>query len=139
MTTRRVPMPTDPDRAARVRDAIADETAYRERPTHLLAVVGKAIARETNIQDSPVRFGDNPDRTRTDDVEAIMLATVRRCTRHRPDLHLEVEWNGPAKAAVIATARGRSETIARFTLRPITDADRNRIGARTTIPKELLP
>lgn len=146
MTTKRVKMPTDPVRRAAVLEAIADEAAWREahpdidptaapRYTHLLHVVGRNIARETGIQPTPVAFRGTGDRI----VEDVMLAIVRRCFRHRPDLEFDVEWtpSGHAVVWVLNRAAGRAEVAAHFRLTPITADDVARVGAPAQ--KELLP
>lgn len=112
-------------------------TATDPRPTHLLHVVGRAIARETNIQPAPVVITAGRPAENIAEIEGIMLATVRRCLAHRPDLDMAVEWTGVAKASVWVGNGRRGEVAARFTITPITDADIARVGAPPA--KELLP
>lgn len=104
------------------------------RPRYLLHVVGKNIARETNIQPSPILAVDLTDQGPFEDH---MLATVRRCFAHRPDLEVAVEWRGPRQASVWVGNGRRGEVAARFRITDITPADIARVGA--PVSKELLP
>lgn len=97
------------------------------RTTYLLAVAGKSIGREHGLRPIPVHLDGEPADAR-DALEAVMVATVRRCMPLAPAP--QVEWtNSKCRTAHVYCG---TALAAKFTVRQATDADM-RVG--TTLPR----